>query len=184
MRAMVMVAGSALALAACNSEPDQAKTPEEVIEAAEDLVKPRPGLYRSTSEMIEFEIPGVPPEQAARLRDMAAGLQGEAQTQCLTPAQADEGFRRLVKRLGEGEQGVTCNFSRFEVAGSNLDAALTCTGPGEIAVEMTIDGTMEPESSRMVMEMNQQSAAIPGGAMRMKMEVVSERIGDCPQESA
>ncbi len=45
---------------------------------------------------------------------------------------------------------------------------------------MTIDGTVEEERSRMRMAMSQQSGAIPGGEMRMTMEVVSERIGDCP----
>lgn len=180
MRAVVMVVGGALALAACGSEPDQPKTPEEVIEAAGDLVKPRPGLYRSSAEIVEFEIPGIPPAQAARLRDMAAGLQGEDRTQCLTQAEADEGFRRVIRRLGEGQQGVTCSFSRFEANGNDLDAVLSCAGPDEVNAEMTIDGTVEEESSRMVMEMTQQSASIPGGEMRMKMQVASERIGDCP----
>ncbi len=107
MRALVMVTGCALALAACGSEPDQSKTAEEVIEAADELVKPLPGLYRSSAEVIEFEIPGIPPEQAARMRDMAAGLQGEQRTQCLTEAEAEEGFRRVVKRRGEGQDGIT-----------------------------------------------------------------------------
>lgn len=180
MRALFGVVGGALALAACGSEPDQPKTADEVIAAADDLVKPRPGLYRSSAEIVEFEIPGIPPAQAARMRDMAAGLQGQAQTQCLTQAEADEGFKRVVKRLGEGQNGVACTFSRFEAAGSDLDAALECTGPAGVDADMTIDGTVEKERSRMRMEMSQQSADIPGGEMRMTMEVVSERIGDCP----
>lgn len=180
MRAMLMVAGGALALAGCGSEPDQSKTADEIIEAADDLIKPRPGLYRSSSEIIEFEIPGIPPEQAARMRDMASGLKGVETTRCLTQAEAEEGFKRAVERLGEGKDGVTCTFSRFEAAGSDLDAALACTGEGGVDMEMTIAGTVEEERSSMRMEMNQQSAAVPGGEMRMTMQVVSERVGDCP----
>lgn len=180
MRAMIVVVGSALALVACGSEPDQPKTADEVIAAAEDLVKPRPGLYRSSAEIVEFEIPGIPPAQAARMRDMAAGLQGQAQTQCLTQAEADEGFKRVVRQLGEGQNGVSCTFSRFDAAGGDLDAALKCTGPSGVDADMTIDGTLEEERSQMRMEMSQQSAEIPGGGMRMTMEVVSERVGDCP----
>lgn len=180
MRAMIMVVGCALALAACGSEPDQPKTAEEVVAAADKLVKPRPGLYRNSAEIVEFEIPGIPPEQAARMRDMAAGLQGEQTTQCLTQAEADEGFRRVVKELGEGQNGITCSFSRFDASGNDLDAALACSAPGGDDAEMTIEGTVEEERSRMRMEMNQQSDTIPGGEMRMTMEVVSERIGDCP----
>ncbi|MEC9068044.1 DUF3617 domain-containing protein [Pelagerythrobacter marinus] len=180
MRAFVMIAGGALALAACSSEPDEPKTAEEVIAAADKLTKPRPGLYRSTAEIVEFDIPGIPPEQAARMREMAAGLRGEEHTQCVTREQADEGFRRVVRDLGEGDRGVSCDFSSFEADGSDLDAALTCTGPGGVNAQMTIDGTVAPESSRMRMEIRQEAAAIPGGEMRMTMEVESERVGDCP----
>lgn len=179
MRAVVILVGGALALSACG-EADQPKSPEEVMAAAENLVKPRPGLYRSSAEIVEFEIPGIPPEQAARMRDMAAGLQGEQRTQCLTQAEADEGFKRVVKRLGEGADGVQCAFDRFDADGSELDAALTCTGPGGVDAKMTIDGTVEAESSEMRMAMSQSSPAIPGGEMRMTMQVSSQRIGECP----
>ncbi|AKM07856.1 DUF3617 domain-containing protein [Pelagerythrobacter marensis] len=180
MRAMVLVVGGALALAACGNEPDEPKTAEEVIAAADKLVKPRPGLYRSNAEIVDFEIPGISPDQAARMREMAAGLQGEDTTQCLTQEQADEGFRRIVQRLGEGDEGVSCEFSQFDAQGSDLDAALTCSGPGGVSADMTIDGTVEAESSTMRMAMSQKSDAIPGGEMRMTMQVKSERIGDCP----
>ncbi|WP_338446413.1 DUF3617 domain-containing protein [Pelagerythrobacter marensis] len=180
MRAVIMVVGSALALAACGSEPDEPKTADEVVAAADKLVKPRPGLYRSSAEIVDFDIPGVAPDQAARMREMAAGLQGQERTQCLTQDQADEGFRRIVRGLGEGDDGVSCEFSQFDAQGSDLDAKLTCSGPGDASSDMTIDGTVEAESSRMRMEMRQKSAAIPGGEMRMTMQVVSERVGECP----
>ena len=97
----------------------------------------------------------------------------------LTAEQADEGFKSMVKQLGEGSQGVKCEFAKFEAAGSNLDADLTCTGPGGVNVTMEMDGDIEPTSSVMTMKMTQKSAAIPGGEVRMAMEVKSERIGDC-----
>lgn len=180
MRALVTIAGCALALSACGSETDEPKSSEEVMAAAEKLVKPRPGLYRSNAEIVDFEIPGIPPAQAAQMRDLAGGLQGKETTRCLTQAEADEGFRRVVKRLGEGQGGITCAFDRFDAAASDLDANLTCTGPDGVEATMAIDGTVEAESSRMRMEMSQNSPSIPGGEMRMTMQVVSERIGDCP----
>lgn len=180
MRAIVLATCAALALAGCGGEPDQPKSDEEVMQAADRLVKPRPGLYRTSAELIEFEIPGIPPAQAAQMRDMAAGLQGRDRTQCLTQADADEGFERVVRRFGEGQQGVTCAFTRFDAAGSDLDALLACTGQDGVQAEMTIDGTLEEERSEMRMAIVQQAAAIPGGEMRMTMEVTSERVGDCP----
>ena len=67
MRTAIILVGGALVLSACG-EADQPKSPEEVLAAADNLVKPRPGLYRSSAEIIDFEIPGIPPEQAAQMR--------------------------------------------------------------------------------------------------------------------
>ncbi|WP_374406134.1 DUF3617 domain-containing protein [Pelagerythrobacter sp.] len=181
MRASIIIVGSALALTACGDGADQPKSPEEVMAAADNLVKPTPGLYRSNTEIVDFEIPGIPPAQAAQMRDLAAGLQGEEQTRCLTQAEADEGFKPVVRRLGEGAEGITCAFDRFDADGSDLDAALTCTGSDGTEAHMTIDGVVEAESSSMRMEMSQSSPAIPGGEMRMTMKVSSQRIGDCPE---
>ena len=169
----------ALALASCGSEPASPPSADEVVKAAENLVKPTPGLYRSTTNITQFEIPGLPPEQAAQMKGMIGSSANQTSESCLTRAQADEGFKSMAKQLGEGTQGVKCDFAKFDAAGSKLDADLTCTGPGGVNVTMEMDGDIEPTSSVMTMKMTQKSAAIPGGEVRMAMEVKSERIGDC-----
>ncbi len=180
MRWQFTMAVGALALAACGSEPGTPKTADEIAEAAEDLVKPTPGLYRSTATITEFEVPGLPAEQAAQMRDMMGGASGQSSESCMTQEQADEGFRNVAKQLGEGQGGVKCEFSEFEAAGSDLDASLKCTGPGGVDVTMDMDGTIEKERSEIAMAMTQKGAGIPGGEVRVGMQIKSERIGDCP----
>lgn len=169
----------ALALASCGSEPASPPSADEVVKAAENLVKPTPGLYRSTTNITQFEIPGLPPEQAAQMKGMIGSSANQTSESCLTQAQADEGFKSMAKQLGEGTQGVKCEFAKFDAEGSTLDADLTCTGPGGVKVNMEMDGDIQPTNSVMKMKMTQKSEAIPGGEVRMAMEVKSERIGDC-----
>lgn len=180
MTKYLLISCGALALASCNSEPAAPTSMEDVAKAAENLVKPTPGLYRSTANVTEFEIPGLPPEQAAQMKGMIGSSANQSSESCLTPEQAEDGFKSMAKQLGEGSQGVKCEFAKFEADGSTLDADLKCTGPGGVNVAMEMDGDIKPTSSVIKMKMSQKSAAIPGGEVRMAMEVTSERIGDCP----
>ena len=170
----------ALSLAACGSEPDAPPTAEAVAEAAGNLIKPTPGLYRSSASITEFEVPGMPPQQAAQMKEMMGSSAAQSTESCLTAAQAEEGFQKMAKQLSEGQQGVACEFDKFDAAGSKLDADLTCSGPGGANVNMEMDGDIEPEKSTISMKMTQKNAGVPGGEVRMVMQVKSERIGDCP----
>jgi len=176
---LLAIAGT-FALGACGDEAAEPKTAEEVVAEAENLIKPRPGLYRSTARLNEIDVPGLPAGQAEQMRAMMGGAEGQTSETCLTQEQADEGFRDFARQIGEGGQGAKCEFSEFDAAGSKLDAALQCTGPGGVAVDMTMTGTVDRESSDLTMTMSQKNPALPGGEMRMAMSVTSQRIGDCP----
>lgn len=168
-----------LALAACGDEPSEPKTAEEVAAAAEGLTKPEPGRYVSSAEMIEFSVPGLPPEQAEQLKGMMSGMGSEENTYCLTPEEAEGGFEEAVRKMGQGSQGMKCEFNKFDASGSDLDAELACTGPEGASATMQMEGTMEAQSSEMTMAMTQKAPGIPGGEMSMKMRVKSRRVGEC-----
>ncbi len=176
---MMAILGT-LVLAGCGDEPGEPKTADEVVAEAENLIKPRPGLYRSTMRLTEIDVPGLPAGQAEQMRAMMGGSEGQTSETCLTQEQADQGFRDFARQIGEGGQGAQCEFSQFDAAGSRLDAALKCTGPGGVAVDMTMGGTVEKERSALTMTMSQENPALPGGEMQMSMSVSSQRIGDCP----
>lgn len=173
---------AALLLAACGDsadEPAKPKTADEVIKASKGLTKPRPGKYMSSAEMIDFSVPGLPMDQADRLKAMMGGKESEETSYCLTPAEAEKGFEDAVRKMGEGSNGMKCDFKKFDAAGSKLDAELACTGPQGMNAIMKMDGTMEAEASQLHMDMTQKAPMIPGGEMHMEMRVKSRRVGEC-----
>lgn len=179
MRIGFLMMGGALVLAACGDGGSEPNSTDEVLAEAEQLVKPRPGLYRNEASLTEFELPGVPEQQVSRMREMFVGMMEQPGEQCITQAQADEGYRSMVEQLAEGSQGVTCEFQSFDVDGGDLDADLQCSGPGGVDIAIGMAGQVAEEESSMRMTMQQSSAMLPGGEMRMVMSVESVRVGDC-----
>lgn len=170
-----LVAG-ALVVSACDKP--QPKSADEVVAEANTLTKPEPGLYATSVKLIDFEIPGLPPAQAEQMRAQFGSMANREASQCLTAAEADAGFERVVRQVGEGVGGMQCVFNRFSADGGTLDAVMACTGPGGIKADITINGTVTRDRSAMTMTMAQQIGAMPGG-MRMQMQFDSRRTGPC-----
>src|SRR5262245_278934 len=114
-----LVAALALtgALAGCGRD-DKPKSEEEVKDAMANMAKPKPGLYRSTAKLVSFEVPGMPPQQADRMKEMFSQSQGR--NFCLTKAEADKGYEEMTKKLAEGK----CTYDRFDARGNTIDAKL------------------------------------------------------------
>ena len=180
MQRCLLVAASILVLAACGSEPVDPKNVDEVIAEAGKLEKPRPGQYETTAEMVEFTVPGLPPQQAEQIKAMMGKVSGETTTYCLTPEEAEKGFEENVRKMAQGKQQMNCEFARFDVDGDKLDAAMACKGPQGMTADLTLAGTTSSEASSMRMTMVQKAQMIPGGEMRMEMQMDAKRIGDCP----
>lgn len=177
MRSIIVLPLAATAiLTACNSA-DKPKSPEEVKQEVAKVERPRPGLYRTTSKIVSFEVPGMPPAQAERMKAMFTTT-GESREYCLTKEEAEKGWEAATKKLADGN----CKYDRFNAGSGSLDAKLTCqTGQGmKSTIEM--NGTMTSTGSQMKMSVAQVAPQMPGGngGIRMVAEVSSQRIGDCP----
>ena len=168
-----------LTLAACGGEEPAASgesiSTDEVIERAEAAgaeIKPEPGQYRSTMEVQEINIPGAP----AQMRDMMKNsMTSQTSEYCLTQADANKGFEEAAR---QSQEDMNCTYERFDVAGGDIDARMTCSpqGQGSMTVEMTGTGTSTKSDMTMAM-----TGDMPGmGEMSMRMRIVNERIGDCP----
>lgn len=176
--ATVLIAG--LALAGCGEANKEPRTADEVVAEAAKLEKPRPGQYETTVELVNFDVPGLPPQQAEAMKATMGKVSSQSSRSCLTQADADKGFEESVRQMTEKNGTMQCDFGRFDVDGGKIDAAMTCKGPQGMTSDITVEGTGSAEATAMHMKMVQKAAMIPGGEMRMEMKMNSRRVGDCP----
>jgi hypothetical protein len=178
----VILMGS-FVLTACGSETRDtaasSKTSDEVVAEAGKLEQPRAGQYETTTEIVEFNIPGLPAAQAEQMKSMMGNAARQSSSFCLTEEEAAKGFEDSIRKMTEGSDGMKCAFDKFDADGGKLDAAMTCQGPQGMNSEITLDGTAGAEASDMRMAMVQKGSMIPGGEMRMEMRMKSRRTGDC-----
>lgn len=144
---------------------------ETVIARAADAIRPQPGLYRSTTEITEFDIPDAPPQVKEMMRDR--GMSRQSTEYCLTPADVEKGFEESVRKSQQGD----CDYKRFDVAGGTIEAAMTCRQDGR-TVDLTLSGRGTRTSSDMAMTMQTDMGPMGKGTIRARTK--SERIGDCP----
>jgi hypothetical protein len=171
---------AAILLAACGGDADTnedgAVSGEDVVAEAAAAIRPEPGQYRTTTELLEFNVPGAPD---ALKQQMQAQMGGAAEVakptlSCLTPEQAAaNGPEEMAKNMAEGN----CTVARFDVAGGSISSEMQCTGADGITTNVVMDGQMTATSSTMTMTTE---IDLQGQKVQTKARVTSERIGDCP----
>ena len=175
----------ALALGACSSndgaavgegaDTAQAGGSMNAAEAAKarrasEGIRPQPGLYRSTTEITEFDIPNAPAQVKEMMRNSAVSKQ--ATEYCLTLAEVEKGFEESLRKSQQGD----CDYRRFNVSGGTIEAAMTCRQDGR-TVDLTLSGKGTRTSSDMAMTMNTDMGPMGKGTIRARTK--TERIGDC-----
>lgn len=170
---------AAIALAACggdaDTDADGAVSGDELAAEAANLVQPRPGQYRTTLELVEFDAPGLPESAKQQMQQIFASGLAEGNTFCMSQADVDaNGPEQMVKNLAEAD----CTMNAFDVSGNTVTADMQCPGEGGGTRTVKMNGQMAAESSNMTMEMAQDIPQM--GATRMTVSVSSERVGDCP----
>lgn len=180
------LAGALLALAACGSAEDKPESQpasiEDVKQEASQMVRPEPGLYRKTFQVLEVNLPDMPPQAAEQLK--SALQEKRVKTQCLTQAEVDKGFQQMFE---DDDQSTNCTFERFDVSGEKLEASMTCQAPGSGEgasggkAVMTMTGTVGRTSSDIMMTAHFSGGQAPVREMDTKSRITAERIGDCPK---
>ncbi|MEP5938464.1 MAG: DUF3617 domain-containing protein [Erythrobacter sp.] len=178
MRKSTLIAAvSTLMLAACGgdagSDGGESLSMEEVAEITQDsAIKPEPGQYSVTTEVLEVNIPGAPEGMA----DMMSSSMGRnAHSYCLSQDDVDNGFEEMAKQSQEGSD---CTFERYDIDdGGDMDAKMVCNMQGQGEMTMTMSGTGSTTGSEMDIAMEGNIAGM--GDMSMRMKVSHERTGDC-----
>lgn len=179
MYRILILACAPLALAACggpdaDADGDGEISMKEAAARSSDMVKPEPGMYRATVEMIDVEVPGAPQEmQDMMKRMMSSGPQ--THEYCLTPEEAAKGFEEMARQAQEDEGN--CSFEKFEADGGRIDAVMNCAREGQGSARMAMKGTGGPTSSEMTMTMDAETP--DGKTMKMTMKSSQQRIGEC-----
>ena len=177
-----MAAAALAALAACGSAPkadgpgatadgSDRSVAAELAAAGADLPRPDPGLYRTTVQIVEFDMPGAPKGAAEMMR--GSMKQDRASEYCLTPADVAKGYEEMVRRSQQGD----CTFKRFDLDEGKIDAAMTCRPGRGSASDITMSGKAGRTSSDMNITMKMELPGMGQSTMRMKSR--SERIGPC-----
>jgi hypothetical protein len=162
-----------LMLGGCDtSGPDE----KDVLREGAKLVKPLPGLYRSTTRLTAFELPGADPQTADIMRDKFAQVLPQTREYCLTPAAAERGFEDMVRQSQQGD----CTFDRFVADETRLSARMRCRSGAELTSDVSVEGTGAPARSHVDLRIVQSGPGIPGGSETIAMSADNQRIGDCP----
>lgn len=180
MRTFLATAAMAFTLTACgggaveaDADGDGNVTADEMREAVAasgDDIRPEPGLYSTTMDVLEIDMPGAP----AAMKDMMSAAMGTSIEYCVTPEMAEKGFEDSIKESQNGD----CNVSSFTLDGGNIDMAMSCkTGEGGGTMDMTMNGVVTPTTSDMTMTMNGSVAEM--GDVAMKVAYKQKRIGEC-----
>lgn len=133
----------------------------------------QPGQWETTTLITAMDVAGLP----ADAMQAATGTRTTT-SNCITPAQAARPDANILSGTKDGN----CTYQRFSMAGTKIDAAMTCAplgtpagAPGKIA--MTLAGTHARDRFDIGMAMN---TDLPGNlAMTMKATVAGRRTGAC-----
>lgn len=130
----------------------------------------RPGQWEMTTQLVGVEIPGAPPEAAAKVRSQLGGEQKKLQ--CVT----EEELSTFAERLASGQaEGLDCDFSRNTFGGGTIDIAGTCRD-ADATVALTMNGVHTADTLQLNATVNMSGAQ----NVRTSITMSGRRVGDCP----
>jgi hypothetical protein len=176
-----------LLLLACNKSPSVSATNasvEDVAAKAQAALKIEPGLWKSSTEILSVDMPGV--KDKAMAEQIANSMKSAKATDfshCVTAAEANKPSSEMFAGKANGQ----CRYDNFQMANGRIDATMSCTpqnggpqsgtGPGA-TMKMTMNGTYSSTGYDMTMNMAT-GAAAPGGGMSIKAHTKGARTGVC-----
>jgi hypothetical protein len=177
---LLLVTASVLALIGCNKSPTvdaknatPAEVAEKVRESGADQSMISPGLWRSKVTIEKFDMPGMPPEMAGRMKAMMAENQGHDFQTCLTA----EDVKKPKEDFFAGKNN-QCRYEHFTMGGGKIDAEMHCGKEGR-ASTMRMAGNYSSDSYQMQMATAADTDDEGAGGMQMQMRVEARRIGEC-----
>jgi hypothetical protein len=180
MKYVLLIAAGAAALGACNRSAkidERNATPAEIArkvhEAGVDQSLVRPGLWQSKVTVERFDMPGMPPEMAQRMRVMMAQNQGHDFQTCLS----SEEVKKPKEEFFAGKNN-ECRYEHFTMGDGKIDALMHC-GKEAGTRTMRLAGTYSADAYQMHMATEIEASDEAEHAMQMQMRVEAHRVGEC-----
>src|SRR6185369_712415 len=179
MKHKLAVIACSAALAACNKGPEineknasVEEVAQKVREAAADHSLIEPGKWETKVSLLDVDIPGMPPQMAAQMKQTMAKMQEHSFESCLTEADVNKPKEDFF--AGHNKD---CRYDHFTMSGGKIDAALRCEGKPNGAMTMAINGTYSRDSYEATMAMD--VAGGRQGSMKLRSHSESHLIGQC-----
>lgn len=176
--AIAMALPMPMVLAGCGSADEGEGSNSESISMADAAqrardsgMKPKPGQYRVTMELLELDVPGAPEGAKEMMRGM---MGGQSHEYCLKQEDVDKGFEEMARQSQENKD---CTFERFDMSGGAFDGRMVCNVPGQGRMTIAMHGEGTPTSSTMETRMEGDFSGM--GPSTIRMRASHERIGDC-----
>ena len=178
MKPAVCLAASALCLAACNKGPEvdlhnasanQVSTAVKQSGMMTSTTMIEPGLWESKIAVLEMNIPGMPPQYAAKMKQTMAEHRNDSNRHCVTEAD--------VKKPKVGFFGAdkSCRYDHFTMGGGKIDIQMVCRQEN-LTQTTKLAGSYTPTTYSLDMA---SVGTGPQKGMTMKMHVDAKRIGLC-----
>ena len=179
MKNAMFVVASILCVSACNKGPTvdlKNASGNQVAQAVKQSgvmnsdTMIEPGLWQSKTDVQEMNMPGMPPEFAAKMRQGIAESRNQSSSHCVT---AEE-----VKKPKEDFFGAdkSCKYQHFTMGAGKIDAKMVCNAGGSTQTT-SLSGTYT--STSYSMDVSSSGTGGPQNGMSMKLHVSSKRVGEC-----
>jgi hypothetical protein len=178
MRSAVHTSALALCLVACNKGPEvelhnasanqvSSAVQQSGMMTSDSMVEP--GLWQSRVTVLDMNIPGMPAQYAAKMKQEIAEHRNEASKHCIKPED--------VKKPKEDffGAGKSCRYDHFTMGGGKIDIAMVCKEEN-MTQTTNMSGSYTPTTYSL--DMNS-SGSGPQQGMSMKMHVDAQRVGEC-----
>ena len=178
MRASILLIACA-SVAACNKGPEVheqnasvAEVAQKVREAAGSQMLMEPGRWETKVSMLDIDMPGMPPQMAAQMKQSMSKMQEHSFASCLTA----EDLKQPKEDFFAGANK-DCRYDHFTMSGGKIDAMLRCEGKPRGGMTMTMSGNYSRDSYDATTAMD--VAGGPQGNMKMRSHMESHRVGQC-----
>ena len=174
MLKFLMLASTALALAACSAAEDKAGESATVAMTAKSTsaFTVKPGLWETKITFKSIEAKDL--SETAKKQMMAAMGNGVTVKNCVTKEQSEKPGAEFFGSPNSSN----CNVGALDAAGDRVTVKLTCKPDEKAIIESSMSGTVAADSYSM--DIQQKTSGTPMGDLITTGKIEGKRLGECP----